>query len=88
MTLGEKLKDARKRAGLSQEQLSEKLNVSRSAVAKWETDKGIPDVENSTKSGKGSIIRLRKEDEPAMQTAAAKEAEDKLIADVLKEFLS
>ena len=46
MTLGEKLKDARKRAGLSQEQLSEKLNVSRSAVAKWETDKGIPDVEN------------------------------------------
>lgn len=37
MTLGEKLKEARKQAGLSQEQLSEKLGVSRSAVAKWET---------------------------------------------------
>lgn len=46
MTLGEKLKDARKQAGLSQEQLSEKLGISRSAVAKWETDKGIPDVDN------------------------------------------
>ena len=33
MTLGEKLKIARKQAGLSQEQLSEKLGVSRSAVA-------------------------------------------------------
>lgn len=42
MTLGEKLKEARKQAGLSQEQLSEKLGVSRSAVAKWETDNGIP----------------------------------------------
>ena len=46
MRLGEKLKEARKRVGLSQEQLSEKLNVSRSAVAKWETDKGFPDIEN------------------------------------------
>ena len=46
MTFGEKLKEARQRAGLSQEQLSEKLHVSRSAVAKWETDKGMPDIEN------------------------------------------
>lgn len=46
MTIGEKLKEARKQAGLSQEQLSEKLGVSRSAVAKWETDNGIPDVDN------------------------------------------
>ncbi|MDE6952394.1 MAG: helix-turn-helix domain-containing protein [Erysipelotrichales bacterium] len=46
MTLGEKLKEARRQACLSQEQLSEKLGVSRSAVAKWETDKGIPDVDN------------------------------------------
>lgn len=46
MTLGEKLKEARKQAGFSQEQLSEKLGVSRSAVAKWEVDNGIPDVDN------------------------------------------
>lgn len=46
MTFGEKLKEARKNAGLSQEQFAEKISVSRSAVAKWETDKGMPDVNN------------------------------------------
>ena len=46
MTLGEKIKEARKAAGLSQEQFAEKMNVSRSAVAKWETDKGLPDIGN------------------------------------------
>ena len=34
MTLGEKIKTARKQAGLSQEQLAEKMGISRSAVAK------------------------------------------------------
>ncbi len=46
MSLGEKIKEQRKQAGLSQEQLAEKLNVSRQAITKWETDKGIPDVAN------------------------------------------
>lgn len=46
MTLGEKIKEVRKQAGMSQEELSGKLGVSRSAVAKWECDKGIPDVDN------------------------------------------
>lgn len=46
MTLGEKLKKARKNAGLSQEQLAERLCVSRAAIAKWETDKGMPDILN------------------------------------------
>lgn len=46
MTLGEKLKSARKSAGFTQEQLSEKLLVSRQAVTKWESDKGMPDIEN------------------------------------------
>lgn len=46
MTFGEKLKEARKEVGLSQEQFAEKMSVSRSAIAKWETDKGMPDVNN------------------------------------------
>ncbi len=46
MTLGQKLKDIRKRFGLSQEQLSEIMNVSRQAITKWESDNGIPDVSN------------------------------------------
>ena len=35
---GRKIKQLRNENGLSQEKLAEKLNVSRSAVAKWETD--------------------------------------------------
>ena len=46
MKLGEKIKEARKQCGLSQEQLAEKMTVSRSAVAKWEANNGLPDVEN------------------------------------------
>ena len=46
MTLGEKIKEARKQCGLSQEQLAEKMAVSRSAVAKWEANNGLPDVDN------------------------------------------
>lgn len=46
MTLGEKLKEARKQAGLSQEQLAEQLIISRSAIAKWEADLGTPDPDN------------------------------------------
>ena len=46
MTLGEKLRSARKSAALTQEQLAEKLMVSRQAITKWESDKGMPDIEN------------------------------------------
>lgn len=46
MTLGEKLKEARHKFGLSQEEAAEKLFVSRTAIAKWETDNGIPDMLN------------------------------------------
>lgn len=46
MTLGQKLKEIRKRFGLSQEQLAETMNVSRQAITKWENDGGIPDVSN------------------------------------------
>ena len=46
MTFAEKLKNIRKKEGMSQEQLAEKLGVSRQAVTKWETDAGIPDMEN------------------------------------------
>ncbi len=46
MTFAEKLKSIRKQTGFSQEQLAEKLGVSRQAVTKWETEAGIPDIEN------------------------------------------
>lgn len=44
--LSEKLKQLRSESGLTQEQVAEKLNVTRSAIARWETDKGFPDITN------------------------------------------
>lgn len=46
MTLGEKIKLHRQNLGLSQEALAEKLNVSRQAVTKWESNNGVPDIDN------------------------------------------
>lgn len=46
MTLGEKIKFLREKKGITQECLAEELNVSRSAIAKWESDNGIPDIDN------------------------------------------
>ena len=46
MTLGEKIKKVRLDFGLTQEQFSEKLFVSRQAISKWESDRGLPDVTN------------------------------------------
>lgn len=49
MNLGNSLFQARKKAGLSQETVAEKLGVSRQTVSKWETDETIPDIRQSKK---------------------------------------
>lgn len=46
MTLGNKIKNIKVRLCLSQEDLSNILNVSRQVVSKWETDNEIPDIIN------------------------------------------
>ena len=50
MILADKIMDLRKKNGWSQEELAEKLNVSRQAVSKWEGAQSIPDM--------GRIIQL------------------------------
>ena len=46
MLFNEKLKKLRKENNLTQEELAEKINVSRQAITKWESGEGIPDIEN------------------------------------------
>ena len=52
MNLGNNLFKARKKAGLSQEIVAEKLGVSRQTISKWETDETVPDIYQSKKLAK------------------------------------
>lgn len=47
MSLGNSLFTARKKSGLSQEEVAEKLGVSRQSISKWETDETLPDIRQS-----------------------------------------
>lgn len=49
MSLGSKIQELRKEKGLSQEKVSEKLEVSRQAISKWELDEAMPDTDNLIK---------------------------------------
>ena len=45
MTLAEKISTFRKKNGWSQEELAERLNVSRQSVSKWESAQSIPELD-------------------------------------------
>ena len=46
MELHEKLQALRKQKGMTQEELASKLFVSRTAVSKWESGRGYPEIES------------------------------------------
>lgn len=52
MGFAEKLQQLRKQAELTQEELAEKLFVSRTAVSKWETGNGYPNLNSLKDSAK------------------------------------
>lgn len=47
MNLGNNLFNARKRSGLSQEDVAEKLGVNRQTISKWETDETLPNIQQA-----------------------------------------
>lgn len=49
MSLGNSLFSARKKSGMSQEEVAEKLGVSRQTISKWELDETLPDIRQSKK---------------------------------------
>lgn len=46
MEFNEKLQELRKQKGLTQEELSEILYVSRTAISKWESGRGYPNIDS------------------------------------------
>ena len=69
MLLGEKLKVARNKIGMSQNEVAENLRISRQTVSKWENNVCLPDLENFQK-----ICKLYKID---VNTILEKEEENK-----------
>jgi len=70
MTLGERIQALRKEAGLSQEELGEKLGVARQSVSKWESDATIPELEKLIAMSRlfglsvGAILGLEEDEGP------------------------
>ena len=58
MNLGNSLFHARKKSGLSQEEVAEKIGVSRQTISKWETNETVPDIYQSKKMAKLYKISL------------------------------
>ncbi len=72
MTLGQRIREQRKRCGMSQESLAAQIGVSRQAVAKWETGQSTPATENLFRLAEvfGTTVDLllpvQKKEEPSL----------------------
>lgn len=87
MILADKIMEQRRRCGWSQEELTDRLGVSRQAVSKWESAQSIPDlgrvVEMSRLFGVSTDYLLRDEvTEPGAAPAAEAPAEDDALRTV------
>ena len=77
MDLGNNLFHARKRRGFSQEDVAQRLGVSRQTVSKWETGETVPDIRQSKKMAalyNISLDELREIQETIERTSRETEA--------------
>ena len=58
MDLGKKILELRKKENLSQEQLAEKMNVTRQTISKWELNETTPDIKQAKELSKLFKISL------------------------------
>lgn len=72
MSLGQKLYELRKQKNLSQEEVAEKLNVTRQTISKWETDQSTPDFDKIT-----PLCKLYDISADELLTGKKKETEEK-----------
>lgn len=82
MELKEKIQLLRKNKNMSQEKLSEKMNISRQAVQKWETGESLPDISNLIQISNIfniSLDRLLKDDDCGTIISNNNYSKDKII---------
>jgi len=82
MNISDKLKNNRKQVGLTQEEIAQKLHVSRQTISNWETGKSIPDIYSLVELSNIydiSLDNLVKEDIVMMNELKKDNKEKKLI---------
>ena len=96
-TTGMKIADERKKLGLSQEALGDRMEVSRQAISKWESDAAMPEIEKLTKLSRlfgvsvGWLLGL--EESPKAETVpnekkeTLSETELLMVEEVVKRYL-
>ncbi len=89
MELGKKLKEARTKAGLKQEELAQQIGVSRQTVSNWENNRSYPDIASIIKLSDLyglSLDELLKEDRKVQEHFENKAAKQKRFWQLALEY--
>lgn len=81
MEFNEKLQQLRKNKGLTQEELAREIFVSRTAVSKWESGRGYPNIDSLKELAKFFSVTIDELISPDEIITAAKEEKQELIGD-------
>lgn len=90
LTLGQRIAEERKKLGLSQEALGDKLCVSRQAISKWESDAAVPEIDKLISLSKlfGVSIGwlLGVEEKPEQKENELSEAQLEVVEELVRKY--
>lgn len=90
LTMGQRIAARRKLLNLSQEAISEKLNVSRQAVSKWESDAAIPEIDKLIALSKlygvsvGWLLGVEEQESPAADELT--DTQLKMVEEIVRRY--
>ena len=94
MTVGQRILQKRKEAGLSQEALGEMLGVSRQAIYKWESDSTLPEIEKLVALSRifsvtvGWLLGVEEEPAPDQSGGELTETQLKMVEEIVARYLA
>ena len=90
LTMGQRIAEERKKLGLSQEGLGEKMGVSRQAISKWEADGAVPEIDKlitlSKLFGVSVGWLLGVEELPEQQRGEFSEGQLKMVEEIVRRY--
>ena len=90
LTIGQRIAQERKKQDLSQMGLAARLEVSRQAISKWESDAAIPEIDKLISLSKLFDVSvgwlLGVEEQPSAQESAISEAQFRKLEELVKQY--